>query len=280
MVSLGLQASPVLASYTPNFPACPNPGGNLTAQYNSGLHGIPGDSQEYVGSDSVFQINSTQWVQCFCPQNGAGIQTNWLLLQDPSESEISAYKNQGWVFIPDGSAWGLQAASYVAQNSSISCVGGTGNGNDSSANTNSSNTSVCDSIKPGTPVLTSIKRIGSTATLSWNPVQNATHYSISYGVESGKYLYGVPNTGNVTQFTIGSLDPNKTYYWEVRAVNNCMPSDASSQPSAARGGGDILGSSTGFAPTGDWSILILAAGIGCILTGLSVAMRNGHESKK
>jgi hypothetical protein len=78
-------------------------------------------------------------------------------------------------------------------------------------------------------------------------VDGASYYSIAYGIKSGEYIYGVPNTGNVTTFTVGGLDPNQTYYFQVRAVHDCMPGDPSNQSSSGAGGiggGDVLGVTT------------------------------------
>ena len=84
---------------------------------------------------------------------------------------------------------------------------------------------------------------------------------IFYGTKNGQWDYSVTNTGKVTSFTIGSLDSQKTYYYEVRAVNNCMPSDSSI------GGGDVLGAST-FAPTGTIKTLLLTTFVSFVFLGL------------
>ena len=90
----------------------------------------------------------------------------------------------------------------------------------------------CTADKPAATTITSLKRSQTKAILTWNKVNIATHYTISYGIEPGKYIYGVPNTGNVTTYTIDKLDPSKKYYFIVYAVNDCMPSKES-QPVGA-----------------------------------------------
>jgi hypothetical protein len=107
---------------------------------------------------------------------------------------------------------------------------------------NDSKPKECTATKPGTPSITKVERTsGSTVKLSWSAVSPVTTYAISYGTAPGNYQYGVPSTGNVTNFTIGGLDPNVTYYFSVRAINDCMPGDASGNNST---GGSVLGAST------------------------------------
>lgn len=262
-------AGPVLADQIPpSFPACPAPGGTLKASYPTGTHGIPGDTGTYTGSDSVYTINDSQAVQCFCPTTGnSGIQTNWWQVDELSQGDINYFKSLGWVFIPDGSAWGLDSAFYFAYNTSFSCGGGGGGGFSPSG---PGSAPVCSAAKPPSPVLTSVTRHGSTATLTWTKIDSATHYAIWYGTAPGQFDYGVPNTGKVTSFTVGSLDPGKQYYWEVRSVNDCMPSD----PASGIGGGDVLGA---FAPTGNATTIVIIASLGLIFFGLSLLARDRNR---
>lgn len=93
---------------------------------------------------------------------------------------------------------------------------------------------ICTASVPSAPVITSVTRKGTSAILTWTSVQNASYYLIFYGTTPGSEQFGVPNTGNVTTFTINALNPNLRYFFEVRAVNNCMPSAQ----------GQVLGAST------------------------------------
>ena len=111
----------------PSFPSCENPQGNLKVSYSSGTHGIPGKTELFEGSDSVYSQDSGNLVQCFCPTIGAGgLQTNWW--RDPAltSNEIEDYKTRGWIFVADGLAWGLDPVAYLAKNSEYSCraIGG------------------------------------------------------------------------------------------------------------------------------------------------------------
>lgn len=118
---------------------------------------------------------------------------------------------------------------------------------DSSSNSgggsNNSQPTPCTAGKPGTPTITSIVKTSSTTVqLRWTGVSPVTTYAISYGTTAGSYQYGVPSTGNVTEFTVGGLDPNANYYFVVRGVNDCQPGDASGERST--GGGQVLGGAT------------------------------------
>lgn len=114
-------AQTVSAQSIPSFPSCPNPGGELIASYDSGIHGVPGDATEFTGSDQVFKLNDTQVVQCLCPDSGSGVQTLWWKDSGLSEDEISVITKQGWIRIPNGSLWGLDDAQYFAKNSNFNC---------------------------------------------------------------------------------------------------------------------------------------------------------------
>lgn len=93
----------------------------------------------------------------------------------------------------------------------------------------------CSVQAPETPILVSVKRSGTKVTLTWSKVALATHYVISYGLTADNFQYGVPNTGNVTTFTIESLKENTKYYFTVYAVNDCQPSKGSAVLSTVSG---------------------------------------------
>lgn len=122
------------AMETPEFPLCVNPKGELKASYDSGVHGIPGDTNSHTGSDKVYSLNSDQLVQCFCAEDGTGIQTNWLKVGQLSDSERKSYENDGWIFVPNGALWGLENTSYVAKNISYSCKSGSTGGSNTTSN--------------------------------------------------------------------------------------------------------------------------------------------------
>ena len=120
----------------PEFPSCVNPQGTVRVSYSSGTHGVPGVATSYQGSDTVYNVSDNSLIQCLCTIDGEGIQTNWWKVPQLSSDEIENFKTLGWNFIPDGSAWGLDPAAYLAKNSSYSCRS-SGSGGESSSNSSS-----------------------------------------------------------------------------------------------------------------------------------------------
>lgn len=248
----------VLAATPPDFPTCSNPNGTLVVSYVDGQHGIVGSSTTYVGADKVYSIGNGNFLQCFCAADNSGVQTNWWKINSLNQDEIQTLKNLGWYFVADGAAWGLQDGAYMAKNINFSCGTVT-----TTRGTTPAGAPICTAEKPSAPFLLSVVRNGSKATLTWSKVDRATHYVIAYGTVAGLYPYGVPNTGNVTTFEVGALDPNKQYNFQVYAVNDCMPSDPSRQ------GGQVLGlASTGSAQT---ILLFTLAGLLLTSTGYLLA---------
>jgi hypothetical protein len=140
-----IAARPSLAVSKPNFPACNSPEGTIKIHYPTGTHGIAGSTATYTGSDTVYLLSDVTLTQCFCSENGSGIQTNWWKVSSLDQEEITKLQAEGWYLIPDGSAWGLDNAPYMAFNTSYSCGGspnGTGGGNSNSNNFSSSNSVV------------------------------------------------------------------------------------------------------------------------------------------
>lgn len=116
----------VLAVTPPSFPSCLNPQGETIARYESGSHGVPGRTNDYRGSDTVFKLSGEALTQCLCTDNGQGIQTNWWKINSLSDSDVAVLKNLGWIFIPSGAPWGLEDTRYMAINSEYNCKGGQG----------------------------------------------------------------------------------------------------------------------------------------------------------
>lgn len=112
-----------LAVTPPDFPSCVSPSGNLKTYYGSGIHGIPGNFDTHDGSDTIYQLGGNdQLLQCFCTTGGPdGIQTNWWKISSLTDDEIKILLNNGWILVPDGSAWGLDPVAYLAQNKSYAC---------------------------------------------------------------------------------------------------------------------------------------------------------------
>lgn len=133
---------------------------------------------------------------------------------------------------------------------------------------------VCGATVPPAPTLLSVNPVGSgQVDLTWTAVDPATHYSISYGLTSGNYIYSVSNTGNVTSFTVGGLDPAADYCFAIRAVNGCAPSGLSNEICPGAVVGQVLGVST-LGVTGDsvnqlLQILFIIGSV-CLASGLKL----------
>ena len=110
------------AATIPSFPACANPQGTIRVNYDNGTHGVAGDSNSYSGKDTVYTLSENTLTQCLCPASGSGVQTNWWKASSLNENEINVLISEGWVLIPNGSAWGLDNAPYLAKNSNYSCT--------------------------------------------------------------------------------------------------------------------------------------------------------------
>ncbi len=121
VVLLSVSTKPALAVNTPNFPVCSNPQGTVKVAYETGIHGVPGDSNTYSGKDVVYNVGQDLTTQCLCTVNGGGIQTNWWKVSSLDPEQKQVLLSQGWILIPDGSAWGLEKGEYLAQNSSFAC---------------------------------------------------------------------------------------------------------------------------------------------------------------
>jgi len=256
-----LMTSVVNAAVVPVFPSCSNPQGTLKVSYDGGTHYIVGGSG-VVGTDAVYYTSDLTLIQCFCADDGSGIQTNWWKIDALSQSEIDQLVKLGWHYVPSGLSWGLDDSSYMAKNEAYSCKPY----NPPKDPPGPKDPPVCTAPRPVPPQLVSVIRNGSEAVVTWTKVDLATHYTLAYGTEIGNYPYGVPNTGNVTSYTVKALDPSKTYYFLVYAVNDCMPSDPSG---TAPQGSAVLG----LAATGDSALLYSVFGGALLLTTSGIALR-------
>jgi hypothetical protein len=97
---------------------------------------------------------------------------------------------------------------------------------------------LCNDTPPGSaPKLISATAIsGSKILLKWTPATDpVTYYLLTYGTSSGQYTYGSANIGghDATSYTVGSLVPNKKYYFKIRAGNGCSPGSFSNETSGS-----------------------------------------------
>lgn len=97
----------------------------------------------------------------------------------------------------------------------------------------------CNNTAPGTPFISSIKAIGGgSIELFWNGVDRASSWTVAYGTESGKYIYGVHNFGDGVSKAIKISNlPNGRYYFVLRANNGCAPGAFSAEKNSYTSGG-------------------------------------------
>ncbi len=141
-IALFVTVTNTQAYAVPTFPTCLNPQGHLKTS-NTGTHGVPGDYATYKGIDSVYQVEKDSNViviQCLCPENGSGVQTNWWKVSGLTPTEIDELKQKGYVYVPNGIVWGLDDAPYIANNVPYSCLAKGGGESSSSSSSSSSNT--------------------------------------------------------------------------------------------------------------------------------------------
>ena len=130
----GVSASELNSENSPSYSSvsCLTPTGSVKVNYSNGNHGIVGNTNTYSGSDAVYTISENQLMQCFCPENGNGIQTDWRKVSDLSSDEAKILKNEDWIEVQSGSPWGLDDSPYMAKNIDYTCKssnpGGPGDG--------------------------------------------------------------------------------------------------------------------------------------------------------
>ena len=137
LFAFSLFSSVVFAADVPSFPSCSNPSGELKVKYASGSHAIIGELSTREGKDEVYWQSNGNALQCFCPNVGDGVQTDWWRVTGISQSDIDKLKTQGWQFVPTGTAWGLMDDPYMARNSSYSCNPSQGGGSTSNSSSDS-----------------------------------------------------------------------------------------------------------------------------------------------
>src|SRR5437868_3093497 len=99
-----ITAKPIFAFTVPASGSCINPPQNVYNFQNPGTHYVAGTTDSYPGTDSVFALDgngqdtlsSSSVMQCLCPENGKGVQTNWWKATDLSEFDMKTLEAQGW----------------------------------------------------------------------------------------------------------------------------------------------------------------------------------------
>jgi hypothetical protein len=125
--------------------------------------------------------------------------------------------------------------------------------NNSGSQSSSSNTEAprCGDSKPvSTPKLLSAKATGrNEVTLHWDKALDpVSYYLVAYSTKAGTLEYGNPNVGdkNTQSYVVKGLDTGKTYYFQVRAGNGCMPGEFSNELAVKVSGDKLNGPARGF----------------------------------
>ncbi|MBU1326825.1 hypothetical protein KKB64_00325 [Patescibacteria group bacterium] len=95
----------------------------------------------------------------------------------------------------------------------------------------------CGDQKPGKPWLYAARVTGKNqVTLYWDKSDKASSWTVAYGVEAGKYIYGQDRFGYIGQRTTTINDlPAGQYYFVIRGNNGCMPGPFSDEQTAKVG---------------------------------------------
>ncbi|KKT86448.1 MAG: hypothetical protein UW86_C0031G0001, partial [Microgenomates group bacterium GW2011_GWA1_Microgenomates_45_10] len=145
-----------------------------------------------------------------------------------------------------------KASYYVAAEIPTTSSSSSNSSSSSSSGGDGSSTGapVCGDTKPASaPILSVASMGGNEVTLSWTKASDpVTYYLVAYGTNSGNMQFGNPNVGgkDTASFSVKGLSGGQTYFFQVRAGNNCMPGDFSNEVSATPGGEVITGSAEGF----------------------------------
>ncbi|TRZ53790.1 hypothetical protein D4S03_01230 [bacterium] len=90
---------------------------------------------------------------------------------------------------------------------------------------------VCTSEKPQKAWLYRVKSLGKGQyQLYWDKADKASSWSVGYGTQPGKYIYGITSFGNgSSRDLVVNTFSNKIFYFSVKANNGCMPGDWSNE---------------------------------------------------
>ncbi|MCX6726472.1 MAG: sortase [Candidatus Shapirobacteria bacterium] len=126
------------------------------------------------------------------------------------------------------------------------------NNNDNGGSGSNPGPYVCNSADPGAPSnLKAVALGGGKVRLTWNPAPGThTTYAVAYGPSIGNYLYGDPNVGNVTSYTVLALNPGGKYCFYVQAQNDCRGGNPSNVVCTNQGVGSfrVLGATDNYNP--------------------------------
>ena len=98
---------------------------------------------------------------------------------------------------------------------------------------------LCTAEKPAKAWLYRVKSLGKGQyQLFWDKADRATSWTIGFGTQSGKYIYGLNSFGDSqSRNLIVNTYSNKKFYFVVKANNDCMPGEWSNE----WGAGTVVG---------------------------------------
>ncbi|ETT30670.1 kelch-like protein 4 [Paenibacillus sp. FSL R5-192] len=98
---------------------------------------------------------------------------------------------------------------------------------------------------------------GTTATLNWNTINDATGYKLQYGTESGKYTDSITVEGkDSSTYKVPNLEFGKTYYFQIVAIFHGVETVISNEV-ALTINNDNTETPTPEQPAGDRAILVV-----------------------
>ncbi len=106
---------------SPPQATCITPSGEIIVSYENGTHGIVGNPSTFVGRDDVYSLGEEGALQCFCAEDN-GIETIWWgSIQNLTREQIAGFTSSGWILVPNGFLWGLEAKPYLTKNTNYTC---------------------------------------------------------------------------------------------------------------------------------------------------------------
>ena len=155
--------------------------------------------------------------------------------------------------LADGTWYFRVKATDIANNSSAYSSNGTdtintastaSSGSSSSSSNNSSSNSApsCNKTPPGAKapwLYGAITQDSGSILLYFTPADDPVeHYALEFGTKSGEYIWGATTIGGkeTRTYLVKSLSPNTTYYFRVRAGNECAVGGWSNEISATTKG--------------------------------------------
>lgn len=141
----------------------------------------------------------------------------------------------------DGSTHDLYVYAVDTSAAALTLIGNStfrlGSATTASSSVTSSSTTSCERATPGSApwLYGAIAQDGKSILLYYTAANDPVdHYSLEYGIEPGKYIFGASNIGGKDgrTYLVQSLQPNTTYYFRVRAGNDCATGEWSNELSA------------------------------------------------